>query len=143
MVPDASVLGGKQFPAPSAQTWKAVAVVVSQGITKLGAVKMWSIVIGAIVGVILPLLAKIFPKYEKWIPSAAGIGLAWTFQWYYSLLFFLGALIGYGLEKKTPKQAEEFLFPVASGIVAGGSLMAVLVIFCDNGPQMIRQLFGG
>ncbi len=35
------------------------------------------------------------------------------------------------------------MFPVASGIIAGGSLMAVLVIFCDNGPEMIRQLFGG
>ncbi len=31
MVPDASVLGGKQFPAPSAQTWKAVAEVLEQG----------------------------------------------------------------------------------------------------------------
>ena len=143
MVPDASVLGGKQFPAPSAQTWKAVAVVVSQGITKLAAVKMWSIVIGAIVGVILPLLAKIFPKYEKWIPSAAGIGLAWTFQWYYSLLFFLARSSATDWRRRRPNKLRSFLFPVASGIVAGGSLMAVLVIFCDNGPQMIRQLFGG
>ena len=35
------------------------------------------------------------------------------------------------------------MFPVASGIVAGGSLMAVLLIFVDHGPQMLRQLFGG
>ena len=33
-----------------------------------------------------------------WIPSAAGIGLSWTFHWYYSLLFFLGAIIGYAVE---------------------------------------------
>jgi hypothetical protein len=29
---------------------------------------------------------------------------------------------------------------VASGIIAGGSLMAVLLIFCENGPQIIRQM---
>ncbi len=147
MVPNAKALGGQQFPAPSAQTWKAVAVVLSHGIASLGAVKAWSIAIGAMVGVLLPLLGKIFPKHEKWVPSAAGVGLAWTFQWYYSLLFFLGALIGYGLEKRVPKQSEEFLFPVASGVVAGGSLMAVLIIFLDNGSadfaatvrQLIRQ----
>ena len=31
MVPDATVLGTKQFPAPAAQTWKAVAMVLSKG----------------------------------------------------------------------------------------------------------------
>ena len=147
LVHDPSVLGGKQFPAPAAQAWKAVAEVLSHGIASLGAVKTWSIVIGGLVGLILPLLGKLFPKYEKWIPSAAGVGLAWTFHWYTSLLFFLGAIIGYGFEKKAPKQSEEFMFPVASGIVAGGSLMAVLIIFCDNGPQIFgqlyHQLFGG
>ncbi len=93
MVPTASVLGGKQFPAPSAQTWKAVATLLSQGIASLGPQRAWSIAAGALIGILLPLLSKIFPKYEKWIPSAAGIGLSWTFQWYYSLLFFLGAVI--------------------------------------------------
>ncbi len=84
-----------------------------------------------------------FPKHEKWIPSAAGLGLSWCFQWYYSLLFFLGAVIGYGFERRAPKQSEEFTFPVASGIIAGGALMGVFLIFWENGPQMIRQLFGG
>ena len=106
----------------------------------LGAVKVWSIVIGALVGIILPLLAKAFPKHEKWIPSAAALGLAWSFYWSTALLFFLGAVIASAWEKKAPKQSEEFLFPVASGIVAGGSLMAVFLIFWENGPELIRQL---
>jgi OPT family oligopeptide transporter len=141
LVPSASVLGSKQFPAPSAQQWKAVAVVLSEGISSLGAVRIWCIVVGGLLGIALPLLAKIFPKYEAWIPSPAGFGLAWTFQWYTSLLFFVGALVGYAIEKKAPKQSEEFTFPVASGIIAGGSLMAVLLIFWENGPQIIKQLF--
>lgn len=143
MVPDVSVLGSKQFPASAALVWKAVAVLLKDGLAALGPVRGWSIAIGTAIGVLLPMLSMLFPKYEKWIPSAAGIGLAWTFQWYYSLLFFLGAVLAYGLEKKSPERAKEYLFPVASGLIAGGSLMAVLIIFCNNGPQIVRQLFGG
>jgi len=140
LVPNASVLGSKQFPAPAALTWKAVAEVLSKGVESLGTIKTCSLIVGGLVGIILPLLCKFFPKYEKYIPSAAALGLAWTFQWYTSLLFFLGAVIAYGWEKKSPKQSEEFLFPVASGIIAGGSLMAVVLIFWENGPQLLRQL---
>jgi uncharacterized oligopeptide transporter (OPT) family protein len=142
LVPDASALGSDRFPAPAAQAWQAVAIALSKGLESLGAVKVWSIAIGGLVGIILPLLSKAFPRYEKWIPSPAGIGLAWTFHWYYSLLFFLGALLGEGYARLSPKKAEEYLFPVASGIIAGGSLMGVVIAFWENGPQMIRQLLG-
>ncbi len=140
MVPNASVLGTDQFPAPAAQAWKAVAIALSRGLEALEPTKIWSIVIGGIVGILLPLIAKLFPKTEKHLPSAAGLGLAWTFHWYYSLLFFLGALGAYAWNKGKPKQSEEFLFPVASGIIAGGSLMGVIMVFWENGPQMIKAL---
>jgi len=87
-----------------------------------------------------------FPKKQKYFPSAAGAGLAWVFNWYYGLLFFLGALITYVFQKKAPKQAEELTFPIASGVIAGGSLMGVFLVFCDNGPAMLaalRKAFGG
>ncbi len=142
MVPNASVLGGDKFPAPSALMWAAVAQALSDGLSALGSVKVWSIALGGLVGIALPLAAKIFPKHEKWIPSAAGIGLSWTFHWYFSLLFCAGAVIGYGVEKTWPKKSEEYLFPVASGIIAGGALMGVLLIFWENGPEMLQQFFG-
>ena len=88
-----------------------------------------SLGIGCLVGIILPILSKLFPKYDKWIPSAAGLGLAWTFHWYFSFLFLAGAVIGYAFEKKSPKKAEEYTFPVASGLIAGNSLMGVFIAF--------------
>ena len=100
--------GRRQFPAPSAPGVAGRLGGASRGIKSLGPVKAWSMAMGALVGILLPLLALIFPKHRKWIPSAAGVGLAWTFQWYYSLLFFLGALIGYGWERKSPEQSREF-----------------------------------
>jgi OPT family oligopeptide transporter len=142
LVPDASVLGTDQFPAPAAQTWKGVAQAMAGGLSNMHIVKIWSIVIGGLVGLILPILSRIFPKKKQWIPSPAGIGLAWVFQWYYGILFFIGALIGYAWEKRNPKQSEEYLFPVASGIVAGGALMGVVLVFWENGPAIVKQLFG-
>ncbi len=143
MVPDASKLGTDQFPAPAAQNWRAVAETMSQGIGHLHPVKRWSMAIGAVVGVVLAVLPVLLPRQQKYIPSAAGVGLAWTFHWYYSMLFFLGAFLGWIFQKRAPEKSEEYTFPVASGVIAGGSLMGVLLIFWENGPEMIKKLLGG
>jgi len=142
LVPDASVLGTDQFPAPAAQTWKGVAEAMAKGLSTMHPVKVWSIVIGGLIGLILPILSRLFPKQQKWIPSAAGIGLAWVFQWFYGLLFFLGALIGYGWQKRNAKHCEEYLFPVASGVVAGGALMGVVLVFWESGWEILKQFLG-
>jgi uncharacterized oligopeptide transporter (OPT) family protein len=143
MVPTASVLGSDQFPAPAAQSWRAVAFALSKGFEALEPVKLWSIAIGGLTGALLTLLPKWFPRQAKWMPSASGIGLAWTFHWYYGFLFFVGALAGWIVERRSAKTAELYNFPVASGLIAGGSLMGVALIFWENGPVVWRQIFGG
>ena len=136
------ILGSDKFPAPAAQTWSAVARALGEGFAQLHPVKKWSILIGGLVGIALPLLSMSVPKkYRGWVPSAAGVGLAWTFHWYLSLLFFLGSVLGLILEKKAPKLSEQYTFPVASGVIAGESLMGVALIFWENGPEMIKNLF--
>src|SRR2546421_3669653 len=71
LVPSAAALGSDQFPAPAAQTWRAVALALSHGIGDLGPVKTWSIVIGGAVGVVLTPLPRLFPARQHLIPSAA------------------------------------------------------------------------
>jgi uncharacterized oligopeptide transporter (OPT) family protein len=140
MVPGPSVLGTDQFPAPAAQNWRAVALAMSKGIADLHPVKKWSIGIGAGVGIVLALLPVALPKKAKWAPSAAGAGLAWTFHWYYSLLFFIGAFGAFLWKRRNSESAEEFTYPVASGIIAGGSLMGVFLIFWENGGELIKVI---
>jgi OPT family oligopeptide transporter len=135
------VIGSDQFPAPSAQTWAAVAQALSKGFEALAPAKIWSIVIGGAVGIVFAILPVIFPKQEKYLPSASGFGLAWIFQWYYGVLFFMGALIAWWFAKKSPAKAEEFTFPVASGVMAGGALMGVAIIFWQNGGEMFHKFF--
>jgi uncharacterized oligopeptide transporter (OPT) family protein len=140
LVPEPGVLGTDLFPAPAAQTWRAVALALSTGIASLGALKVWSIVVGGLVGAVLTVLPLVFPKRQAWIPSPAGVGLAWTFHWYYGVLFFVGALVGWWLEKRHPKVAEEFTFPVASGWIAGESLMGVGLVMWENAPSLLDRL---
>ena len=142
LVPDASALGTDQFPAPAAQTWRAVAVALSEGLGALGPLKIWSIAIGGLVGVLLTLLPRIFPSRKHLIPSPAGVGLAWTFHWHYGLLFFIGGVLGWWFQKKHPKLSEELTFPVASGWIAGESLMGVGLVMWENGPELLRKILG-
>jgi uncharacterized oligopeptide transporter (OPT) family protein len=138
LVPDASVLGGDQFPAPAMQTWRAVAIALSHGLAGLEPIKRVFILWGAIVGVVLTVLPMMFPKQKHLIPSPAGVGLAWTFHWYYGFLMFLGGALGLLLEKKAPKWSEEYTFPVASGWIAGESLMGVVNTIWQNGPALVK-----
>jgi putative OPT family oligopeptide transporter len=143
LVPNAQVLGSDQFPAPAAQTWSAVAIALGQGLSSLEPVKLWLIFAGGVVGVVLTLAPVLLPKYKEYLPSAAAFGLAWVFHWYYGLLFFLGALIALLVQRRKPKLAEEFTLPVASGVVAGGSLMGVVLVFWANGGNIFKTLLGG
>src|SRR6516162_7932479 len=118
LVPDAQVLGTDQFPAPAAQTWSAVAIALGQGLSSLESVKLWLIFAGAVVGVVLTLAPVLLPKYQEYLPSAAAFGLAWVFNWYYGLLFFLGALVALLLEK-TETEARRRVH-IAGGVGCGG-----------------------
>jgi putative OPT family oligopeptide transporter len=142
MVPDASVLGSDQFPAPAAQTWRVVALALAQGFEALEPIKLWLMMVGGSLGIVLTLAARWLPKYRDWIPMPSALGLAWTFHWYYGLLFFLGSVIGHLVERRRPEMAKEFTWPVASGVIAGGSLMGVGLVIWENGPELVRTLFG-
>jgi uncharacterized oligopeptide transporter (OPT) family protein len=55
--------------------------------------------------------------------------------------FFVGGVIGWMIERKRPAFAELYNYPVASGIIAGGSLMGVVLIFWENLPIVLHQYF--
>jgi OPT family oligopeptide transporter len=127
LVPDASILGSDKWPAPSAQVWAAVAKLLSNGIQSLHPAAQMGLLVGGLIGLLLPILEKMFPKATRFIPSATGVGLSMVIPFFNSLSMFIGALIALVLEKKTPKFAEKYVVPVSSGIIAGESLMGIVV----------------
>ena len=93
-------------------------------------------------GAALTFAPVLLPQHQGYLPSASAFGLAWVFNWYYGLLFFLGGFVALLIERREPKVAEEFTLPVASGVVAGGSLMGVALVFWADGGGILSRLFG-
>jgi OPT family oligopeptide transporter len=127
LVPDASILGSDRFPAPSAQVWKGVAQLLANGVHSLHYTARWGILVGLLIGLALPLLERAFPRHKKYIPSAMGLGLAMVIPAFNSISMFLGALIAWAYAKAKPAAAETYVIPVASGLIAGESLLGVAV----------------
>ncbi|HNT26956.1 MAG TPA: OPT family oligopeptide transporter [bacterium] len=127
IVPGPEVLGTQMFPAPAAQIWASVAKLLSEGLDALSISIRWSILAGAIVGVVIPLIDRFLPKLSRFTPSAMGIGLAFTVPFAMCLSMFFGALIVLIISWKK-KDWEERIVPAASGLIAGESLAGVFLL---------------
>ena len=90
----------EKFPMQAASSWKAMADLLNPGEGKSALEALpWgakeSILIGALLGIIIPLLEKYLPKYRNWIPSAMGLGLGFVIDFASGLGFTLGAVIAW------------------------------------------------
>jgi uncharacterized oligopeptide transporter (OPT) family protein len=129
MVPDKAAL--EAFNPPATTMWKAVADLLTQGVHLLPRTALIAIVVGGLVGLGLPVLEKLAPKARPYLPSAMGLGLAWVIPFQNSLSFAIGAVVAEVWMRLHRASASTFTVPVASGLVAGESLVAALIaILC-------------
>jgi uncharacterized oligopeptide transporter (OPT) family protein len=127
LVPDANMLGGDKFPAPSALVWRGVAQVLSQGLKTLPPSAIVAMAIAFVLGVIIVIVDRVYPKAKPYTPSPAALGIALTIPAYTSFAMFLGALVVWILEKKAAKWNDMYTIPIASGCIAGESIMGVVL----------------
>lgn len=127
LIPTAAELGTDKWPAPGAQSWKGVAELLAKGFHTLHPSAQIALAVGAGLGVVLVLVERAFPKAKAWIPSATGLGLAFTAPAYNSVSMFIGAVIALYLERRHPKLAERSVVPASSGLIAGESMMGVAI----------------
>ena len=127
LIPTTDLLGGEKWPAPAALVWRGVAELLAKGVSALPPSARIGLVIGGAIGLILPLLEMKFPKQKKFIPSATGLGLAFTINGFNSVSMFIGSLLALWFSKARPKLHEQYTIPVSSGIIAGESLMGVVL----------------
>lgn len=127
MVPDASAIGTQELPAPAAIVWAGVARLLSQGVSSLPATAVWALAIGSLVGALITILEKVYPKSRSWwwLPSPAGMGIAMTVPALYSISMFIGAMLALVFGKTIKSLHEMYTIPVASGFIAGESLTGV------------------
>jgi OPT family oligopeptide transporter len=128
LVPNASVLGSDAFPAPAAQVWYGVAKLMSNGLESLHPTAQMGLLFGGLAGIVIAVVDRLAPaKVKPFIPSPMGLGLAFVIPAFNSISMFIGALIALLFARYKPKAADTYTIPVASGIVAGESLMGVAI----------------
>jgi uncharacterized oligopeptide transporter (OPT) family protein len=138
LVPNQAALTGTdavpaQFPAPAAQAWKAMAEVFKYGIENMHPMHQKAAIVGLLVGAVLVTLETFAPKpWKRWLPSSTGFGLGFILPAFNAISMFAGALIAWGWQRANPSSAETYVVPVASGIIAGVSIVGVVVAMINN-----------
>lgn len=125
LVPNHTVIGTERLPAPGAIAWYAVARVLASGLDHLSHSARVLIGAGALVGVVLTLMDRYLPKYRRFIPSATGFGLAFTLTFSNTLSMFLGALVALIYTRYRRRDAETYIVPVSSGVIAAEGIVAI------------------
>jgi len=128
LIPDPAALGGEDWPAPSCLVWAGVSEAFANGIDALHPWARSGIVIGLVLGVGLALLEHWAPKKLKaYIPSASGLGIAMVVPGSNGIAMFLGSGLAEWFRRAKPALAARIAVPIASGLIAGESLMGVLI----------------
>jgi putative OPT family oligopeptide transporter len=123
LVPNQAAL--EAFNSPATGMWYAVAQALSNGVHIIPVTARWAIVAGGLLGIALTLVEALVPKrIRPFTPSAMGLGLAFIVPFQNSLSFFIGAVIAEVWTRVAKQSAERFIVPIASGAVAGESIVA-------------------
>ena len=121
LVPNFAAL--EKYPVPAAQIWVATARVLTSGLTSLPPTVAYGIVIGALLGVLLPVLERLLPRVRPYLPSAMGLGMGWAVPFTVTLSIAMGAVLSAIWARSDSASAERFRVPVASGFIAGDSVV--------------------
>jgi len=126
MIPDQATL--EHYNPPSSNMWRAVAEALSHGISYVPPLARWGLLIGGLLGIAMALMDAYAPKkIRPYLPSAMGLGLSWVMSFSNCFAFFVGAMIALIWTKLREKNAEIFVIPIASGAIAGESLMCAII----------------
>ncbi len=128
IIPDPTVLGSDEWPAPSCLVWAGVSKAFANGLTGLPPGANAAVGIGLALGVALALAERFAPKkFVQYIPSPSGLGIAMVIPASNAIAMFIGSAIAALLRKYKPALGERLTVPVSSGFIAGESLMGIVI----------------
>ncbi len=125
---DPAALGSEEWPAPSCLVWAGVSQAFAGGVGGLTTLARSAIAAGLLLGVALALAEKLAPaRVRDLVPSPSGLGIAMVIPGSNSIAMFAGALGALAWRRLRPAAADRYVTPIASGLIAGESLMGVAV----------------
>lgn len=134
---DISLFTSDKLPMPSAQVWRAVAELLTKGLSFLHPTAQAAIAVGAGLGILLEIINQ---KMKGKCPlSGVGIGLATILPFSDALAMGGGAIVFWALAKKykNPKHKMHKVFvenyeTLCAGGVAGGAIIGIMLILFET-----------
>jgi uncharacterized oligopeptide transporter (OPT) family protein len=133
---DVSLFTSDLMPMPGAQVWKAVAELLAKGFSSVHPTARWAMLVGGVLGILME-WANLRMK-GKFPLSGVGLGLATVVQFPDVLSMSGGALFFWFLGRRLKqgggghKVFVENRETLCAGIIAGGSLIGIILIILET-----------
>jgi uncharacterized oligopeptide transporter (OPT) family protein len=118
-------VGSEVFPVPSAQQFRVVAELATQGFSGLPPYAAQAAGIGFGVGAALTLAAR--GRLERFLPSPVAMGIGFILPAYFAVTIALGGLLAMLARRVRPQWTAQYLPAVGAGTIAGESLMGLAI----------------
>jgi uncharacterized oligopeptide transporter (OPT) family protein len=120
---------GKTIPAgltsPISNKWSGFATILKDGAGALPSSALYALIVFSILGVIFT-VCESNKKLKSWVPSPTGIGIGMLVPFAVISTMFIGGIIGWIWERTDKKTADTYMVPLASGLIAGEAIVAVV-----------------
>ena len=134
---DISLFTSEKLPLPGAAVWKAVAEVLTKGLSTLHPTAKVAVIVGAFIGILCEVMNNL--TKGKFPLSGVGLGLAFVLKFTDSLSMAIGALFFWLCNRKfkDPKSFGYRAFvdnqeTFCAGVIAGGSIIGIILILLEN-----------
>lgn len=119
-------IGEDGLSSPISRKWAGFAEILSKGIDALPKGALTALIVGSLVGILLAVL-ELKVKRRWLVPSATGLGIGMLVPASVIVTMALGGLLAWFWMIRSPKSSAAYLIPLASGLIAGEALVAVIV----------------
>jgi uncharacterized oligopeptide transporter (OPT) family protein len=116
--------GDSGLSAPASVRWQGFAELLAGGISALPRESLWAFAIGAGIGIVLTMSEQ---RFKKWTPSPTGLGIGMLVPGAVVFTMVLGGIGQQIWEKLDKKKADKLSTPIASGLIAGEAIVAVVL----------------
>ena len=119
-------IGEAGLSSPTSRRWAGFAEILSKGFDALPPGAMIALILGSLLGIVLAIL-ETTARDKTWILSPTGLGIGMLVPASVIVTMVVGGLIATLWTRASPRTSEPYLIPVASGLIAGEALVAVIV----------------
>lgn len=130
-------LSTEAYPMPAASIWRAVAEVLTQGVSNLPTSAAYAALIAAVLGIALEATRMI--SRDRFPLSPVGLGLACVIPWSQCFAMFLGAFVFWLAGKIWTREGSaghrivvDNQEPICAGVIAGGALTGIGCIVIET-----------